>query len=481
MAVKIYNSLTSRKEEFIPLHPGQASIYVCGPTVYDDSHIGHLRAAYVFDFIRRYLEFSGLKVRMVRNITDVDDKIINRARTEAVSKSGLDDKVREIAARYTESYERDLAAFGILPPEVQPRATEHIPDMIEMISELIDKEMAYAADGDVYFRVRKFTDYGKLSHQSADQMIAGSRIGPEGNKLDPLDFALWKQAKPEEPSWESPWGRGRPGWHIECSVMSTRYLGPEFDIHGGGRDLIFPHHENEIAQAQGAGRPFARYWIHNGLVTVENEKMSKSLNNFVTLNDVIHQASVDALKVLFLSSHYSHPVDYSKRKLEESESALKRFSVFFSRVEDFKKTGGEAVSLDKKSSRELERFSCRFQEAMEDDFNTAEALAVLFEVVNSGNKTFEDESLTVEAKKGYLVALSRLLKSRGEVLGLFQSASLGGEDELVGRLMEIIIEVRRYLREKKEYRYADLVRARLNEAGVILEDKKEKTTWRRGM
>ncbi|MCP4649160.1 MAG: cysteine--tRNA ligase [PVC group bacterium] len=465
--MKIYNSLTSKKEEFKPLKEGVVKMYVCGPTVYDVSHIGHLRAAYVFDVIRRYLECREFKVTFVRNITDIDDKIIKKAQQELdEDNEGLNDKVKEVAEKYTRLYEEDMQSFGIKDPDIQPKATEHIQDMISMIRTLIDKDMAYASDGDVYFSVRNFPGYGKLSHQSVDQMAEGVRKAQETNKRDPLDFALWKKAKPGEPYWESPWGNGRPGWHIECSVMSTNYLDSTFDIHGGGRDLIFPHHENEIAQAEAAtGKPFANCWIHNGLLTVEKEKMAKSLGNFVTIKEILEKYHPDVLKIFFLQAHYASTMDFSWQKMEEAKKAYERILIFLDKA--------EKISGDKDGTEVIGSFKEQFMEAMDDDFNTAKALAVLFDRINKCNKLFESDE---EDKDSMIRSAFENIKEIANVFGL---TFLKKENKISDSEIEEKIELRLKYKKEKNFKAADEVRDQLLALGIVLEDAKDgNTVWR---
>ncbi|MBI4846765.1 MAG: cysteine--tRNA ligase [Candidatus Omnitrophica bacterium] len=461
MSIKIHNSLTDKKEEFKPLNPQCVGMYVCGPTVYDVSHIGHLRAAYVFDFIRRYLEYRGYNVKFVRNITDVDDKIINRA-SEEIAKSAdksadLKQKAKEVAEYYTRSYEQDMRTFGIKEPDIQPKATEHIQDMIVMIKNLIEKGFAYEAKGDVYFSVRKFSEngkYGKLSRQSIDQMMEGVRMQKGTDKKDPLDFALWKSAKENEPSWDSPWGKGRPGWHIECSVMSTKYLKSSFDIHGGGRDLIFPHHENEIAQAEAAtGKEFARYWIHNGLLTVDKEKMAKSLGNYITLEDFLKKyKDADLLKLVFLSAHYSSPVDFSEAKVLEAKKQKKVFYDFFDKVNLRVEHDSNAVAGFEKDKDKIDAIYLEFQKAMDDDFNTARALAYMFEMVDLGAKLFS------AGKKEALNYAKDRINEFFEVFGL----KTKGNDVVPEEVAKLLRE-RYQARKEKNFEKADALRKKIED------------------
>ena len=389
--INLYNTLTRKKEKFRPLEEGKIKMYVCGPTVYDVPHIGHARSAYIFEIVRRYFEHAGYEVFFVRNVTDVDDKIINKASeelkeiSEGFTGNQLRQRVTEVAVRYLDIYHREMDMLGIRPPTVEPKATESIGEMIKFVESLIEKEYAYVVGGSVYFSVEKFKEYGKLSNQDKEQMMHGVRIGPDEKKEHPLDFALWKEAKEGEPSWESPWGAGRPGWHIECSVMSTNILGKAFDIHGGGLDLIFPHHENEIAQAEAAtGKTFANYWMHNGLLSVNGEKMAKSLKNYITISDFLNKhKDPDLLKIFFLSSHYRSPVDYSDEKIDEAKRSKERIMIFLDKVsrlaQEVPASPEESVALEAmdKAQRIANDLQEKFESAMNDDFNTSTALSVI--------------------------------------------------------------------------------------------------------
>ncbi|TRZ95459.1 cysteine--tRNA ligase [bacterium] len=403
MPISIYNSLTRKKEQFQPLNPQEIKIYVCGPTVYDLPHIGHARSAYIFDVIRRYLVYKGYKVKFVRNVTDVDDKIIEKARAEFKGED-LNTGIKKTADKYLDLYHKALLDLGIgnkAQDILEPKASEYIGRMIDFIKRLIDRGAAYAAGGDVYFNIAQARNYGKLSNQSLDKLEAGARVGPAENKKNPLDFALWKSAKENEPSWESPWGKGRPGWHIECSVMSLDILGEEFDIHGGGIDLIFPHHENEIAQSEGAGCKFARCWIHHGLLTINGQKMAKSLGNFITVENFIEKyKNADLLKLFFLSTHYSHPIDYTEEKIQEAAKCKDNFDMFFQKASTWKQfwnhwySKPELVALRNKTKTpfaerdkvEVNRILEKFEQAMDDDFNTPQALGYLFGLRDLGLK-----------------------------------------------------------------------------------------------
>ncbi|MBN2830845.1 MAG: cysteine--tRNA ligase [Candidatus Omnitrophica bacterium] len=464
MALKIYNSLTRKKEEFIPLKPPVVNIYTCGVTVYDESHIGHARSLYVFDLIRRYFKHRGFKVKFVRNITDIDDKIINRANESKVVWN-------ELVNKYIVRYYEDLHALGIDKGDFEPRATENIPDMIKYIEGLISKGYAYESGGDVYFNVRKFNSYGKLSGQSIDEMQKGVRIEPSDLKKDPLDFALWKRSKESEPYWDSPWGRGRPGWHIECSVMSRKFLKCDtLDAHAGGRDLIFPHHENEIAQAEAlTGKPFAKYWIHHGLLTMNGQKMSKSLGNFITIKDFIDRyKDADFLKLFFLSAHYSHPIDYTGLKIEEARAAKERIMIFTGKVKEKKAAG---FGILRKKFKELEDLKNRFIEKMDDDFNTPEALACIFEAVNLGNKNIENASFVKETHRA-IIGMAGLL---GLNLKRAQKTGQVSDEEV-----RVKVEERNAARRNKDYALSDKLRKELEEEGIFLEDLKDgSTSWRR--
>lgn len=488
MSVYIYNSLSRKKEELIPVNPPQVNMYTCGVTVYDESHIGHARSLYIFDVIRRYLKYRGFKVAFVRNITDIDDKIINRANELKVNWSDL-------VKKYISRYYQDLKSLDIEKGDFEPRATENIKDMVNYIQTLVDKGYAYEARGDVYFSIRKFNAYGKLSGQSIDQMETGTRIEPVEYKKDPLDFALWKKSKENEPSWDSPWGKGRPGWHIECSVMSQRYLKTDtLDIHAGGRDLIFPHHENEIAQAEAlTGKPFAKYWIHHGLLTINGQKMAKSLGNFVTIKDFIDRYNnADLLKLFFLSAHYSHPIDYTDEKIEEAKKALERIVILMGKIDkmDIKvsppqrftpqtsahppnlvaEAGPQNIMAEKsQSNKEAEEIKNRFIEAMDDDFNMPQGLAAIHDLVNLANKHIDDPDFL----GGIRGSLDILLCIFG--ISLSQKTDLRLDTENI----EAKIARRNRLKREKKYSEADEIRKRLEAQGIILEDTKSGTVWRR--
>jgi len=467
----ITNTLTNEKEEFKPLEDRVVKMYVCGPTVYDHAHIGHARSAVVFDVIRRWLEYRGYRVIFVRNYTDIDDKIIRRAHEEGIP-------WYEVSEKYIKSYEEDMEALNVKEPTYKPRVTEHIREIIEMIDGLIRKGYAYEADGDVYFSVRKFPEYGKLSKRNLDELLAGARIEPGEKKRDPLDFALWKKSKEGEPGWESPWGIGRPGWHIECSVMSMKYLGETMDIHGGGLDLIFPHHENEIAQSEAyTGKPFARYWIHNGFVMVNREKMSKSLGNFFTVKEILREFSPNVLRFFLLTVHYRSPIDFSKERLEDAERAFERIVNFVKSavvIEGLKESEGEGALL------QVSNYRREFESAMDDDFNTAKAFGALFELIKEANllkdRALKEGKIAREEKFSLLEAVE-VVKEFLRVLGFREETEEreGIEDELI----KILIDVRSELRKKKEFQLADLIRDRLKELGITLEDLPTGTVYKR--
>ncbi|OOG28693.1 cysteine--tRNA ligase [Thioalkalivibrio denitrificans] len=456
----IHNSLTRRKEPFEPMEPGRVRMYVCGMTVYDYCHLGHARVLVVFDVVYRYLRSLGFDVTYVRNITDVDDKIIRRA-----AENGED--IRALTDRFIAAMHEDAGALGVLAPTVEPRATEHIEGMLRMISRLIERGYAYAADnGDVYYAVSKFENYGRLSGKRIDDLRAGERVAPDEAKHDPLDFVLWKAAKPGEPSWDSPWGPGRPGWHIECSAMSIHYLGNHFDIHGGGQDLQFPHHDNEIAQSEAATcEHFVNYWMHNGFVRVNEEKMSKSLGNFFTVREVLARYPAEVVRYFILSSHYRSPLNYSDEPLDAARAGLTRFY-----------TALRGLTPDE-SGDAGDGFRRRFREAMDDDFNTPEAIAVLFDIAREINRLRDEDRSAAERLAG-------LLKELGGVLGLLEGdpeAFLkGGEGDLDEAAIEALIAKRLEARKARDFAEADRIRDDLAARGVILEDGPGGTTWRRG-
>jgi len=479
--ILIYNSLSRKKEEFIPLNHPRVNIYTCGVTVYDDSHIGHARSLYIFDVIRRYLEYRRFDVKFVRNITDVDDKIINRANELKVG-------WQELVKKYIGRYYEDLEALGIKKGDFEPRATENIADMVKYIQTLVDKGYAYEAGGDVYFNVRKFPDYGKLSGQSIDQMETGVRIGPSELKHDPLDFALWKKSKEGEPFWDSPWGQGRPGWHIECSVMSQKFLKTDtLDIHAGGRDLIFPHHENEIAQAEAlTGKQFAKYWIHHGLLTINGQKMSKSLGNFVTIKDALKKYHLDVLKLFYLQAHYSSPIDFSEKKMTEEKQRY----ISFVRLNDIYKEYrlmnlNNALSL--KDAGIVKEYEHKFESAMDDDFSTPQALAALEQLKSYAYSLHADDIVKNWSKFEYSVdTINRLLR---DIFGMnpdiadlmvdLRFRNIIDESLKDTKIIDEMVEERSKLKKDQRFAEADKIRKDLEVKGIILEDRKDgKTIWR---
>ncbi|MGH8905850.1 MAG: cysteine--tRNA ligase [Egibacteraceae bacterium] len=453
--MRLYNTLTRRVEEFVPRQAGQVGMYVCGPTVYDVPHFGHARAEIVPDVLRRYLEWSGYEVFHVRNITDIEDKIIRKAEAEGRVPA-------EISERYTRIYEQQVGRLGVRPPHVVPRATGHIIEMIELITRLIEVGAAYEAGGDVLFSVRGFPSYGQLSGRDVDELRAGARVEPGESKRDPLDFALWKAAKPGEPSWASPWGPGRPGWHIECSAMSTKYLGGGFDIHAGGIDLQFPHHENEIAQYEAAtGQRFARWWVHNGMLTIDAVKMSKSLGNFITLGEALDRYSPEALRQFYLSAHYRSPIEFSEARLAEARAAYERLRTFVRASADLP---------DAQPSEQAGRAKNRFRAAMDDDLNTPAAQAGLFDLVSAGHA-----HLAAGRKDDAASARDTLLELAA-VLG-YDLAAPDTASAAVGPLADELLALREDARARRDFATADRIRCRLTEAGIVVEDTPDGPRW----
>ena len=467
--MKVFNTLTKKKEEFVSLEEGKVRMYVCGPTVYNYIHIGNARPMIVFDTVRRYFEYKGYDVNYVSNFTDVDDKIIKKAIEEQVS-------AQEISQRYIAECKKDMAGMNVKPATKHPLATEEICGMVEMISELIEKGYAYEKNGTVYFSTRKFKDYGKLSHKNLDDLRSGGRsllVSGEDEKEDPLDFVLWKPKKEGEPFWKSPWSDGRPGWHIECSVMSRKYLGEQIDIHAGGEDLIFPHHENEIAQSEAAnGKEFARYWMHNAFLNIDNRKMSKSLGNFRTVREISEQYDLQVLRFFMLSAHYRSPLNFSAELMEASKNGLERIL----NATDNLKHLIASVAAEEMSAEEKEAFSKtdvyveEFEKAMDNDFNTADAIAAIFELVKYANTT-----ATAESSKEYLRGLLDRIVKLGDVLGLI----LDKKEELLDADIEKLIEERQTARKAKDFARADAIRDELLEKGIILKDTREGVQWKK--
>jgi cysteinyl-tRNA synthetase len=488
--MQLYNTLSRRKEIFQPLAPGKVGLYACGVTVYDDCHLGHARSTVAFEVIVRYLRHRGYDVTWVRNFTDIDDKIIRRAQELGVS-------WLEVAERYIASFQEDMDALGVPPAQIEPRATQHLPEIIDLIRRLQDQGFAYAAGGDVYFRVRRFPGYGKLSGQSLEDMRAGARVEVDPHKEDPLDFVLWKGSKPHEPAWDSPWGPGRPGWHIECSAMGMYYLGESFDLHGGGQDLIFPHHENEIAQSEAAtGRPFVRYWLHHGLLTIDQEKMSKSLKNFFTVKEVLARFPAEVVRFFLVNSHYRSPLDFSDAALADAETALLRLYTTLARLTDLlghypPQTGPPpphitASVLTADEMARLRSMESRFAAAMDDDFNAAQALGYLFEAVRLTNRLLEHPS----PEPPYLALLQEVrhnLLSLGRVLNLLQADPQDMVTHLRQKAADLkispaeidrLIAARTQARKNKDFAQADNIRKQLAELDILLEDTPQGTIWR---
>ncbi|MEX2148008.1 MAG: cysteine--tRNA ligase [Candidatus Rokuibacteriota bacterium] len=454
--MRIFNTMSRAKEEFTPLTPGEVRMYVCGVTVYDLSHIGHARSSIVFDVVRRYLVSKGLRVTFVKNYTDVDDRIIRRAHEEGV-------EARVVSERYVEAFDADMDALGVLRPDVRPKATEHVPQMIALIERLIIAGTAYVIDGDVYFEIRRFPRYGRLSGKHLDELLAGARVEVDERKRDPRDFALWKSAKPGEPSWDSPWGPGRPGWHIECSAMAMQYLGESFDIHGGGEDLIFPHHECEIAQSEACtDRELARAWMHNGFVNMGKEKMSKSLGNTMMIRDILGRHQPDALRLFLLGTHYRNPVEWSEERVHDSARALERFTRLFHDVQ----TAGVGPADTPALPEALAGFRVQFEAAMDDDFNTPQALGVLFDMTKALYE-YRDRAATDPGARGGFAAGVDELRVLAGVLGLFQEGyALTGPPPEVQQL----VEERATARGRRDWKRADELRAAIGALGWAVED-----------
>jgi cysteinyl-tRNA synthetase len=479
--IKVYNTLSREKEDFIPIMPKNVKMYVCGITAYDVCHLGHARSAVVFDIIKRYLKYRGFTVTHVRNITDIDDKIIARAAEEHVS-------TEQIAGRYTEEYYGDMERLGVSRADIEPKATDHIKEMVDTVKGLADKGYAYSVDGDVFFRVKKFADYGKLSKRNLEELMSGARIDVDEKKENPLDFVLWKSSKDGEPSWDSPWGRGRPGWHLECTAMSIKYLQESFDIHGGGADLIFPHHENEIAQSEAlTGKHFVKYWMHNGFITVDKEKMSKSLGNFFTIKEILDRYDPEVVRCFLLSAHYRSPMEFSDAQLNEAEGSIDRYYSTVMRINDFLETDTdtEKTANAEEVEKLLSSFKDRFHSTMDDDFNTASALGYVFELIREVNR-FLDSGPSGQKARDLISKAYKMVAETGNVLNIFNRTpeewyrSLMkvkkieiSEEDLLQKIAE-----RQDVRKNKDWATADGIRKELEEQGIILEDKKDRTTWK---
>ncbi len=475
MTIRVYNTLGGKKEPFEPIEEGKVRMYVCGPTVYDSSHIGHARSVVVFDVIARYLRAQSYDVTYVRNFTDVDDKIINRARELEVDSKTL-------AETYIDEFHKDMDLLKVLRADHEPKVTEHIDSIIKFITILIDRGCAYESGGDVFFAIDRFKDYGKLSGRNTEEMEAGARVGIDERKRNPLDFALWKAAKPGEPSWESPWGVGRPGWHIECSAMNYVFFGESFDIHGGGKDLIFPHHENEIAQSEGAfGKPMAKYWIHNGFVNIDREKMSKSLGNFLMIKDVLKHHHPEVIRLFLLSNHYRSPIDYSVKSMEEASSGLDKIYTLLERIEA--ETGPDTGKNPKGD------YWNRFEDAMNDDFNTARGIGVIFEAVRNANRLLDEAGETPSPETLETVGAIRSdILEMGRILGLLSEPPAAYfEHRKIIRLqqtkadvkaIEQLVDERTAARKARDFQKADRIRDQLTDMGVTLEDRPDGVVWR---
>ena len=463
--MKVFNTITRKKEELIPLVPGEIKMYSCGPTVYNYFHIGNARPFIIFDILRRYLEYRGYKVTFVQNFTDVDDKIIKKAKEEKVSE-------KEVAEKFIKEYFKDAEALGIRKADYHPRVTENIPEIINLIKRIEENGLTYTINGNVYYDTTKFSDYGKLSKQNLEELEAGARVDVGDEKKNPMDFVLWKNQKPGEPAWDSPWGLGRPGWHIECSAMSMKYLGETMDIHSGGQDLIFPHHENEIAQSEGAtGKPFAKYWMHNGFINVDNEKMSKSKNNFFTINDIRKEYDLEVVRLFMISSHYRSPINFSNELLDSIKSSLERLYIAKNNLKYLLSKAEEKERLENEVDIEesLLKHKDRFIEAMEDDLNTADAVSAIFDLVRDINANINDNT----SKTTIQYAFDLYMELAG-VLGL-----LSKEEKSLDEEIEALIEERQKARKEKNWALADEIRDNLNGKGIILEDTPSGVKWRR--
>ena len=469
MTINLYNTMTGGKVPFEPRDNGKVSMYVCGPTTYNFIHLGNARPIVVFDTVRRYFMYKGNQVTYVQNFTDVDDKIINRSKEEGITAAA-------VAEKYIGAYFEDVQALNVLKADVHPKVTEHIPEIIELVQQLVDNGVAYEVNGDVYFSVKDFPEYGKLSGRDLDEMLAGARVMIGDQKRNPMDFALWKAAKPGEPSWDSPWGKGRPGWHIECSAMSHKYLGDGFDIHGGGADLIFPHHENEIAQSEAANRcEFVRYWMHNGFITVNNEKMSKSLGNFFLLRDILAKFPGDVVRFYLISTHYRSPIDFDDNKLDVATKSLNRIrNAYLLTKETLANAAPEGnPEADKDLTDAMAKAKADFEAAMDDDFNTALAIAAIFDfcrVVNTNIKV---------ASKAVVEKVMAQFDAFDSVIACIAPQEQAADDGMTEKLMELIIEIRQNARKNKDWATADAIRDNLKAMGIVLEDGADGVRWKK--
>ena len=464
--MKVFNSLKKQKEEFVPIKPGEVSMYVCGPTVYNFFHIGNGRTFIVFDTIRKYFEYRGYKVNFVQNFTDIDDKMIRKANDEGTT-------VKELGDRYIAEYYKDADALNITRATINPRATEFMGEIVDFVKELIEKGYAYEVDGDVYFSTKKFTSYGKLSGQNLEDLQAGARISVDERKNDPMDFAVWKKQKPGEPAWESPWGLGRPGWHIECSCMAYKLLGETIDIHAGGTDLMFPHHENEIAQSEArTGKPFANYWLHSAFVNVNNQKMSKSLNNFFTAREVLERYDADVIRFLMLSAHYRTQLNFSEELLDSAKASMERLYNGVGNLESLldEVSREEMNDVEKEYMNNLSSYKQKFIEKMDDDFNTADGISVIFDLIRDINT-----NITVDSSKSLVEYALNLIRDLGSSLGILQRTTKGSlEDEI-----EALIQQRQQARKDKNWALSDKIRDDLKARGIILEDTPQGVRWKK--
>lgn len=469
MTLMVYNTLTRRKEPFIPIKSGEVGIYVCGPTVYDYIHIGNARSFVAFDIVRRYLGYKGFKVNFISNITDIDDKTIRKAKELKIT-------IQQLGEMYTDAYFEDIESLGVKKADINPRATQHIGEMIALIENLIEKGYAYVVDGNVYYDVTRFEGYGKLSGIKVEELLEGARVEVDPNKRNPTDFALWKSRKPGEPFWYSPWGPGRPGWHIECSAMSSKYLGEIFDIHAGGKDLIFPHHENEIAQSEAAsGKPLAKYWLHNEWLTINGEKMSKSLGNYITVRDAVSRYGAQTLRMFLASAHYRSPIDFNEKTLEQARRNVEKIRTSIQTFRGLNEDGDESIE-ETELLRYAEIFRSRFEEAMDDDFNTPKAFAAIFDFLAKINEyTNSNDRISRETKAKVLAVIEELIDG---VLGIDTKVEGMEIPNLSVNLLELIINLRNRLRESKDYKNADFIREKLKELGFIIEDSATGTRWK---
>ena len=474
MGLRIYNSLTNQVDEFVPIEDGKVSMYNCGPTVYDYFHIGNARTFLMADIIRRYLEYKGYQVKFVQNFTDIDDKIINRANEEGVSTS-------QLSNRYIEAYFEDSGKLGIRPADVHPKATDHIPEIIQLIERMVDKGIAYEVDGDIYYRIHKFLDYGKLSNRKPEDLLSGARVGINKRKENPRDFDLWKNVKPNEPSWSCPWGCGRPGWHIECSAMAIKHLGESIDIHAGGQDLQFPHHENEIAQSEVlTGKTFARYWVHTAFLRIGGNRMGKSEQNFIFVRDALKDYSAEAIRHFLVSAHYRSPLDYNATSLSDSDSAIRRLNNCLERIRPYSELADSEISTnDSEITLATAEMVTNFELAMDEDFNTALAMGEIYKLVGHVNRFLTKEKLIQVDQVALGVVYQSLIKVC-MVLGIYTEleSMTNGNTRLVNQLMELVIDIRNDSRLRKDWVMADKVRDRLHEIGIELQDTPSGTNWK---